>query len=236
MSQLGGIIKVPWTRQPTRAAMVDRSNPLTNNVLECIAAHCRYTSAATGLPLVSYSGGFQGITIRPQGITFPVPSNTPQGVRGTRLVSNLIAQSTLVWYGYLNSTFAGFRKLATAGVGLTNGYCLYWSNTNIGASVGTAANAVDVGTFAASTGVPYFVVFRVSGASQQFFVNGTLIADASQAYVAPTGGTNYFSIGSDPSWQYGAAASVLYSALWTRLLSDAEVAELSSNPWQIYAP
>ena len=73
----------------------------------------------------------------------------------------------------------------------------------------------------------------------QFFFNGkaagaTGTGAAASSYAA--GGSRVVSIGVHNGNQTGVLGKQLWTALWARILTATEIAEVHNNPWQLFAP
>lgn len=87
------------------------------------------------------------------------------------------------------------------------------------------------------SGKPRVIVgVRRSASNHALYVNGKLDAVNTGSSAGGTFGPTNAAIGNDPNdtRSYLAGASLPLVLVWTRALSDAEIASISANPWQVF--
>lgn len=243
MSNLGGVIEVPWIRQPVGPVSIDWSKPITRDLIYATQVYdgCRdlvrstRATAGTGTPTNAISpkgraGGFVSASSQ-----YWIPANYPGG--------SLTAVTTYP----ATAAFIGRCSAISDG---SNGYIAYsliWSNSNactpiFGAFSGAwivDQNAATGGAFGwtgQDTGLHHFVVIHgngFSGVRPILYLDGKLMTESAQtSWGVPAVGN--FSVGA----RHNGASLRPWSGtlqdlwVWKRQLSDVECRSLYANHWQ----
>lgn len=232
------------TQQPQGAVQIDWSNPITRGLLVAVVGN-ENLNRANGRVLprvgVSYAAASR------QGVGTNNLVNANSHVLSLQRHESIIggsACSALTVYDVLVSGVSDIDGQ------ILNGYASYFSTSLFG--VEGYSNQTIAHTKIAFSGVPstmypgsFFsagqsarcVVRAASGRTHDIFKNGNLIQSQAVA-----GGQTITDAGSQTkeirTYVPGTKGSVVVhlKAHWNRFLSDAEVAKLSANPWQIFKP
>ena len=109
--------------------------------------------------------------------------------------------------------------------GQSNALSISTSSGLITARVGSAGTGT-----VATPSTPSVIVLRYNGANANLFVSGNLLL--TQAATYSVGGN--VGIGDDGNDTGTGSGDVYLSLFWNRALSDAEIASVSANPWQLF--
>lgn len=225
-----------WRKFPPLATQIDWSNPLTRNL---------------GRVITPSSGVIDVVTRQISTVNGTV-TRTPSGFKAGSATGNRILLLDFPASQYTCLAIA-HAYTGTGGkilIGRTSGstlfdqnYVLYLSNgvtpviqhkqaaDNVYKASGSATNApinsasVIVGTY--------------DGTNQKIYLNGRLgnSGAATTPIVSFAGvGTQLLSADDVTATQGYEGQGLLLAAIWNRALTDAEVAEVSENPWQLFRP
>lgn len=225
-----------WRKFPPLATQIDWSNPLTRNL---------------GRVITPSSGVIDVVTRQISTVNGTV-TRTPSGFKAGSATGNRILLLDFPASQYTCLAIA-HAYTGTGGkilIGRTSGstlfdqnYVLYLSNgvtpviqhkqaaDNAYKGIGSATNApinsasVIVGTY--------------DGTNQKIYLNGQLgnTGAATTPVVSFAGvGTQLLSADAVTATQGYEGQGLLLAAIWNRALTDAEVAEVSENPWQLFRP
>jgi hypothetical protein len=226
--QTDGVVfrKKQWTRQPQTAVTVDWSNPLTSGL---IVARIPGDNPAGNLNLVVDGQSARG------------RSSTRNGLLSTASAVASNSFSFLTLFKTQQSLGGAIRCLI--GRGNSSGA----DNTGFGFNV-DHSNAAYAGAFYAGDG--YTIIGKPAGtlaANTEYCIAGTFNGSVGVGYsngvktVGPTSTTIVntvprLTLNTDSALVSTNTSSVYVVLYWARALSDAEIASVSNNPWQIFAP
>ena len=211
------VILKDWKRwgQPQGAVEVDWANPL-----------------ARGLTLATVNNGspfLNAVTGRDISTGGTAVSATQKGLATNFTGSNI---------GFTDAPISAdsftILSLQIVGSGITvsvssTGGAIGWIGTATSGNVGYGDN--EVRTVANTNKVPLLVA-RSSGSQYQFFADGVLKGTSTLGVYF----SGHVALGNySPDRNYG-AYGLLFAAAWNRALSDAEIASISANPWQLFKP
>lgn len=233
--------RIRWTKQPHVARGIDGGNPLARGLVSVMAPPFNYDcvvksslSAATAMPSiapipsgVAYKGGSTGVGFSTLQTSITSPSATI-----LRFGTVLRAATNAHGMGSNSGSGGFFFLLQTA----TNGVFM---RAGDGTTSITRAFSANAATDSAQPVVLVGVVSSLTSVDAYWngiLDNGTLGSGASgtpswkicgnTGLHRPATGTTPATTGND----------VLLTCTWNRPLSASEVFEISSNPWQIFAP
>ena len=214
--------------QPIGAAEIDYGNPLSLGLIQAVSG------GAT-----SYScGNFSIASSKKTATTYGLAESTVlnQLLPATQKISGSNSSFTLLSVELVSSSVAataGIYKLGNA----SNAARAWVSSANgttagaISASIYLGGNRTLGGSFVKPVGSMYIGVLRHRhGVGASLFVDGA--EDPVKALFTNTSlGHGFFGV-RDAATDGANALSVV----WNRALSNAEIAEISSNPWQLFRP
>jgi hypothetical protein len=228
-----------WRKFPPLATQIDWSNPLTRNL---------------GRVITPSSGVIEGVTRRISTVKGTVRRN-PSGFTAASYIGNSIQvldfpASTYtilaVAHFYSNTgTSVLFSRSNEAPTYEQNYYLLSGNSTEVGKlilghkQVSDNAYKSIVSSITPPTGKPSVGVGRYDGTNLNLFVNGAPAGTiAASAPVTSFSGVVTQALAVDGIVSAGGyqGPGVLLIAAWNRALTDAEVAEVSENPWQLFRP
>ena len=239
----GGILRFPWTSQPQTPVGADPT--------------LRPRFLITGGPIVrdavvgSLGANVGGVTptATRSGIGQKLNGSTGYVSLPTSTAYNITGPLTLIWFGVLNST-AGYNFLmarASGSGGADNPFEFRTDPSGLltltRAGPSTFTSLTDVSTV--PTGVPVVLAVTHTGAfaptiKSWFFINGKPSSQAGQSVSAgtgtPTSNTQPMQLGQRGDLFAYAATTMLLCAGFDSVLTDAQIAQISANPWQIFAP
>lgn len=223
-----GLIRVrqPWTQQPQVAVGIDWGNPLTNGLVESILPAQRRSSVRGIIPT---SSGTMTVSPGLKGIGLKTSANDGSKDAYAGAWSQLLEMTMLALFrldgkdsvGRICGTYVGGTSGYALSTNATNSRCFYYGSVPISLS-GAAL----------TTGEKCWLM-RCDGSTVDLFEQGVKTASASGTLIV---GTGDFCIGADNSSNSCARANRYLSAVWNRALYDHEIASISANPWQLFAP
>lgn len=229
------LVELPWTEQPQEAVSVDWSNPLARGLREWDAPALR-PYLPLGTPTLAPTRGGVAFTGGGASARYRNADQPSLDVTGARTVL---------------AVFVGVGATDTRAYGIADSgnYIFYLGSSPITAARGRIwfrfpSGDVDIGQTSATVfeaNVPHtFVLRQTPGTPASFasFVDG--IADASGTGTV-SGSASGVQVGINGLVRASGGASynasgVLLGLVWDRALSDAEIAAVSANPWQLFQP
>jgi hypothetical protein len=234
----------PWDSQPTEVSRIDWSSPFASGLIACVSPELNYehvsgrfgTVVNGNTPIVSRVG--RGL--QTNGTTQVAWLDLPQTIAATEwtllsLGSYSSPQTSRRIFTLTDSTST--QTIVSVTSGQSNAARVRLWARNSGNGSGTSVDS----TNDAWSDEPTVVAVRLTNANNQMqaFINGRLSPG-----VATMGGSQPWNL-RRVSWgaanlgggiiEYWGGRHFL-SMGWSRFLSDAEIAEISANPWQIFAP
>ena len=246
------ILKPPWTTQPQVAVGIDWSAPIARGLTALVNANPaqgilgelvigQRAWQVAGSVLAARSGqGIGQTTPGTNGVSWDRQSNT-----ATRGPDSFFPTSPIISYGaYYTPLALDSSTCATFGVGFGSGSGYHLTPAFSDGTVrttfyDTTPRSIDSASGAVVIGVPTFLLTTCDGATLTLYVNGRSVGTVA------VGGTSitYNSFAqldlggaASPFGNVGSSAVYHYGAIWNRCLLPAEVAKLSVNPWQLFAP
>ena len=218
--------------QPKQFVEIDWSNPITNGLVEVITPSLSRSVVSKIIPTTT---GTVTTSFGRDGVNFTTTNNvatTYKEYAGT--FSQISGPFTfLLLYNFTStSSFSASARVAGNFTAATSGYEIAPSTTNFRALFSSATTTTSLTGSVLSTGRKVDVL-KYDGTTGYYYENGKLSASAAGAYVAPT--TN-FRIGADNGTGVTTPANVYLAVLFNRSLSDAEIRELTNNPWLVFKP
>jgi hypothetical protein len=145
---------------------------------------------------------------------------------------------SILWFGTVAGSYSGSLP-GVAGVaessGQLNDYVIALDPTNFTYGIGGANG--EIGNFPATSGNTYNVVFLQSAGNLTPYVNN--VGDAGKSINLPSGisygATSEVFLGAFPGGSDSTNLLHQLFVIWARALTEAEVGELNSNPFQILA-
>lgn len=239
-----GIVRTPWTRQPPVPAQIDWSNPLTRGLVLVL-------DPGTGLNLVTNklftrTGTKQVVTrngiVRGFGSTLGagasdyIPTTTSTNAAAGGAVS--VAFSAFV-NGISGNSLTG--RIFNNGSGVQD---TIYANSSTGVFQytrnNTTSNLANC-TWSFTAGAPHHHLVTQSGGvgvNAVVYVDGVAVTvTAGSATTANATASDTWNIGNRPTGDRNLDGWIGYFYVWhDRILTAAEAASLSANPWQIFAP
>jgi hypothetical protein len=225
---------VVTTRQPSQPTTIDYGNPLTRGLTDVILPHLM-RSMIIGVPqnnsasTNTFNAGQAGVARRSLDVA---------SVVDTYAISQAysVPMTMLAIYERTRTTTGPTRVSGTYDVSVS-GFGIISNNTNVRAGFARAGGNEQLTGGAHTVGKVNVIAYVLDGSTAN--VTHTLYEDGVQtATAASTGaivlGTNDFMIGRCPDATGWGARHYLY-AFWDRVLTPAEVRQISRNPWQIFA-
>lgn len=240
--------QIPWTEQPQTAAGVDWGNPLSQ------ALSFAWNAFAPTIDVVSNSAGTisGGSTTgaSTKGIAFSSSAGVSNGINFGSSYKPIKANST-------NYTILSLAKPVPNGSGVRQ---TFWAQGDDGGSpfrqytlmadgAGAGVGSIELqqydgavialaysNTLAVNNQWRAFVGRR-SGSTADVFVDGknaTISSSGTYGVSVDTTGPTYVSGVSGQSRALVSGNALVL--VWNRALSDAEIASVSANPWQLFAP
>ena len=219
--------------QPQGPVSVDWSNPITRDLIDYAVPNVSRLDNINAGRILATSGGLgyssNGGSASGWQKTSPIAS-----IDSTKPITILASVS-----GAAGSTDNRIYGLATA-----SGYILY-----VGSGLGNASKmrlwirtpsadigSVDTTATVFEAGVPHVGVLRYTPGLIESFVDGKVDATSAGTAIGTTSGTMWSGAGTlyRGSASGFNASSTLAGMVFARALSNAEVASLSANPWQIF--
>ena len=239
MARMRGILR-PWTQQPQEVVGIDWGHPSTRGLLIALLPHVRF-NLVDGLPLEERSGtvigpGLRGICVQEGALMMPNPSGSSDPLArfdlssGTAMVMAVQPVETNNGCSFLRGNGS---STATWSVGLHggsfDGAYASWGNYIYGGASGGPVSTV-----------PRVSTITADGSNARVFIDGVLQSSgsytpATSQYAAP-GDLRRVVFGSINPTGSDINTMPFFGLLWNRPLPDAEVLELSRNPWQIFEP
>lgn len=225
-----------WRKFPPLATQIDWSNPLTRNL---------------GRVITPSSGLIDVVTRKISTVQGTVTRN-PAGFKaasenGNRIELLDFPASQYTCLAIANASTASRPEILigriNAGPLSSQNYLLYLNNgvTAVIQHRQTADNIYKStsSSFNVQAGSTAVLVGTYDGTNQKIFVNGRLgnSSAATDPYVSISGVATQLLSADAATATYGYEGSgILLAAIWNRALTDAEVAEVSENPWQLFRP
>lgn len=229
-----------WRKFPPLATQIDWSNPLTRNLGRVITPSSGLIDVAIGKistvngTVTRNPAGFRANSTSGNSIeTLDFPASTytclavatayASSIEADVLVARSGSIATDPTYGqnYVLTLIGGLTPRIQHRQSSDGAYKLTLSSI----SVSAGSVCVAVGTY--------------DGTNQKIFTNGRLGATAAASSPTSTsiGSATTKFLGIDAASALGYQGSgLLLAAIWNRALTDAEVAEVSENPWQLFRP
>ena len=236
------ILKRPWTRQPQWPVGIDWSNPLARGLV--FAFHGQESDAVHNRVVDVTNTAGRGVGANGKHRVF---NGTNQVSFNSRMAPT--GYATMVCLAYCTNSTATNTLVAMPKTGVTNEYIsidISGTETNDPFRVITQkAGVFGIAYLTQPSGefLNRWVLFgggSVSGTDNQIHINGvrrTPSSTAGSSGVA-TGQIDRFDVGVmnllSPTNLFN--GNIAFSAIWNRLLTDAEHAALYANPWQLFAP
>ena len=236
-----GLIRIsrPWTQQPQGPVGVDQANPLTKGIKFLYNASSNSDVAGLGLPNLSKTGvrgpKSGGLAYLGDGSSY-LSWNAPVSLFNTSEMTVVNVFIINAAYGSVVGFAQGYRwstPAIAAKIYSYDGYSywLYLDNTyvaDISWPSGSVSPATIVGCVTSQSGVAN---------GTKLYINGRVGATTG-TYTFPTLTTLTVGLGADlgTGGVIPSGTAVLMSAMWNRVLSPSEIASISANPWQLFAP
>lgn len=216
----------PRASRPNTFALADKSNPLTRGLV----------LLASGADLASNSG------LPPVATTI---SSTQQQPTAAGIGVSAVGATRPFIADQLTFGVSDERTVLLMCVFRTSGVTRVYHNASTGAGVGywigQLGSNITLGSVLTSPlsphlGRPVVVAVVNSGIQQELWVNGAS-AGATTSLRAVGTGMSWLSFGASSGFDVDAATgSLLLRAVWDRALSGDEIASVSADPWQLFAP
>lgn len=223
-------IKVPRTWQPQDRAALNESNPLARGIV----------AGTVG----SSNVYLRGFVPYKQYITTPkVPVASGMAVRGTddmqQIARSITIASdiTLLVVGEVSSSTSATTNFA--GLSHNGGTNTFTINNGNGTTAGNITGRVYLGGYRtvggnlnAPVGSTVIAVLRHRhNVDQSLWVNGVKDTAGTTTWTGSTVGNQYWG-----HYSGNGNSPCTLAVAWNRALSDAEIAQLSANPWQVLEP
>lgn len=248
----------PWRTQPTGQAGIDWSNPYTQNLkfaycgsmgfIDLVSKQIGVTTGADATKIVNMGTlgpavAFSGTRITNGGIYFgviqPVKNNLITALAIANPASANRAEvlfSQRVGTGNVNQFELAVNTSFGLGASAGKFSALTYNNTLTRDSVSSASTFTNsrFNVYAATvSSVSSFPILYFNGRSVSVSTSGTL----SSSWYSNTQKTH---IGNIADWStdatYAAQCEIPLCLVWDRVLSAAEIAVISANPWQLFRP
>ncbi len=231
-----------WTQQPTGPVEIDWSNPLTSGLQEVL--HPTFQWDATRKILLLGGGTVTAeTTVAKFGTARQFGANRQMSTVATNKLSDAILPRTIFFQHQLTSAgnanvwtravAAGTPSevFTTVGLGASYRYSRQVGGVNVGNSVW------GIGT----VGVTSNLVLTndgVTAANTVLYENGVVKTRIGTGGAAVTTATlpDKIYLGTNSSGAAAANTKMSLYLVWTRILTLAEIKEISRNPWQIFKP
>lgn len=228
-----------WTRQPTGSVRINWSNPLTRGLIFAGDASTA-RNLVSGALVTNNNGALQ--VASPLGLgrrfasassqylssSFPARTLTDFTLFAFVNVDSFAAQQTIVYVGQAGSSTA--RAVL---------YSAQFAN-RLSLNVVTGGNNpnVQAGTSVAGRWYALCGTSNTVGSVHKLYFDGALQVIDTTGSVNAITNADTVGIGArnNVTWGIYSNSTVLCPLVWGRVLSDAEVAEISRNPWQLFAP
>lgn len=219
---MAGSLVLPSRRlaQPQTAVGLNLANPLTRGLLACWS-NGAIADAVSGQR--STFSGTASLTYGLGGVQFTTDSSGGGWTLGTQTYPTATGAFTIL-VG-VTSAAAGQQLYLTNNGGI-NIYTFGTGAIGFDKRNNTAITSTANGALSSQPGVSWIVV-SYDGTNAKIYVNGVLKASSSNAQTLTA-----------MTWGLGAfgTTNALMPAYWDRVLSDAEVAAIGGNPYQLLAP
>ena len=224
-----GRIRVPWTSQPQTAVGIDRSNPITRGLVFALNAANRRDSISGATAVLS---GTSYQAVGPAGIPHKSPTTqVPGAFTYTVNIASAFDCTTIVVF---RSVTAQAAAVGVPTLNFNSAEPVLFSSTGSQSVFSTTGNpSTTITTLSAGRVYVLAGVKRVN--SQEQYVNGVKVTTNVTGNRA-VGAITTVSVGR-PSGGNNIENAEYYEVLhFNRALSPHEVAVLSANPWQVFAP
>jgi hypothetical protein len=216
---------VPWTQQPQIAVGVNWANPISNGLLMCVVGSNPSRNLAGQGSIVFTGGILTGV-----GVAGQFADNTLGRYFDYTPPSTLTAATILSVEG----RYTGMTEISPWRTNESeNDYSPYSDGNYYFNTWGTSRYITAAAAPSGTNSAAYVVAARGSAGAQSVFVNGQQIGSAAQTFTANA--SIRFGYGINTSNPATGSNSFL-RVLWGRSISDAEMASISTNPWQLFAP
>ena len=224
-----GRLRTPWTSQPQTAVGIDRSNPITRGLVFALNAANRRDSISGATAVLS---GTSYQAVGPAGI--PHKSPTTQVPGAFTYTVNIASAFDCTTIAVFRSVTAQAATTAVPTLNFNSAEPVLFSSTGSQSVFSTTGNASTTIT-TLSAGRVYVLAGVKRGNSQEQYVNGVKVTTGVTGNRA-VGAITTVSVGR-PSGGNNLENAEYYEVLhFNRALSPHEVAVLSANPWQVFAP
>lgn len=231
------IVKLPWTSQPQVATGVNWGSPLTRGLLWASSPGNEQTTSRVQTGTVSVKPAQPGLTYSIDALNSHFNFGAA-GQSGTGSITVLVfARSTVTGRGdfiarWYDGTAAGGGSQFTLLSGLTVSKPQFYVANDAGGLGNSGASSIAI-----TTTKFHVVVGSYSTGSCKVYVDGALGASGAGGSIALNAAcTQSLIVGNNSFLDGDLTGSVAMFAVWNRQLSDAEVALVSSSPWQLFAP
>lgn len=224
-----GRLRTPWTSQPRTAVGIDRSNPITRGLVFALNAANRRDSIS-GATAVLSGTSYQAVGLA--GIPHKSPTTqVPGAFTYTVNIASAFDCTTIVVF---RSVTAQAASVGVPTLNFNSAEPVLFSSTGSQSVFSTTNNASTTIT-TLSAGRVYVLAGVKRGNSQEQYVNGVKVTTNVTGNRA-VGAITTVSVGR-PSGGNNLENAEYYEVLhFNRALSPHEVAVLSANPWQVFAP
>ena len=236
------LVPRPWTSQPQFATGINLANPITRGLTSAYSGATLGYNAATGVVDPLTFGG-SGVVQRavPGGISLYTPHGGwavfSQGADWSgpnTIVTLAIVRGAQNPYGaFLSKNTSG--TTSQFGIGRDAGNdAIYGAVDNSTASQHANSHISTI------INIPSVLAFSHSGAPStpsSYFLNGAFVGASNNLATQPSG-TGSLYLGCDRTFvsTYDSDVDWLLFLRYNRVLSAAEIASISANPWQIFRP
>jgi hypothetical protein len=233
--------RMPWTSQPSAGTPIDWTHPLAAGLVFAFNGNGNYDAAGGRTPTVT--GTVSGSTPGAKGIS---PNFTGSGSLNFGNDAALQPPTAITWGCWCRRTGTNTTYARPFGKTHNNGaspYLDYDFEFNVS---GGNQNTVNIGvrgpwtlpiTLADST-VPNFLIGMNSSAGFLAYVNGQQVNSTSgKALSYDTTSTGDLLVSGSSALSGTSSAfngEVYFACVYNRVLTDAEILSLSTNPWQIF--
>ena len=221
-----------WKRQPQVAVGIDWSNSITSNLFDAWSASDGWISATKLHPLSIPSSVLN--TVNRDGKTALLPNSASMNCTLRRSFnSGSAGRSVLVLCEVPQSGLDSYDVVASFDTGAATAARIQVSSNAAQWAAYDGANVLDGGVVV--PGKRTCVVGTFGGPGSSCYVDGKLVASQGLNSTALTATSLYVGGygGQDAAWWSGTISLVV---AFNRVLSATEVASISGNPWQIFAP
>jgi hypothetical protein len=222
-------VRLPWDSQPQEAVGIDWSNPLTKGIVAAAYPGGGVYTVASGITLGAGTQGRHWTLTG--GTTQAIDVSSPGYTAGMEFSGIAVARSRgLGSQAVININFNGTNVPFMLSIGITgpvNGAGYFAGGWKTSGFVSDVRN----------DGLWHVIGGAVKSGSQRYFVDGRLNSSGTGSGTSATVNSNPISFGCYKNDSASLNGDLALGVVWAdRFLTDAEIAEISANPWQLFAP